>query len=228
MLYIYILYNMNSWIEHVKQYAHQNGLKYNEALQDIECKNSYIKGGSAKSAYIAKLLKTDKFDIKKMKSTPSAYLKTLSKNKEKQELENLDEELKQILNAKGGSAKSAYIAKLLKTDKIDIKKIKSTPTAYLSNKNSNHKELVEHENENLEDNNNHQDIIKYGDLNKMYETLEELKNEVNIFIQLPKNKQPQQQAKMTKLINKAKTYIGTSNTINLRLFNSKLKEILKQ
>ena len=97
---------MNSWIEHIKQYAHQNGLKYNEALKNTECKNSYYKGGkiykSPKAGYIAKLLQTpDKFDIKKMKKRPSPYLKKIAKNKRKQELENLDEELTQIFNAKG-------------------------------------------------------------------------------------------------------------------------------
>lgn len=35
---------VNKWIEHVKQYATNNGLKYKDALKDPNCKGSYTKG----------------------------------------------------------------------------------------------------------------------------------------------------------------------------------------
>ena len=34
----------NKWIEHVKQYAKKNNMKYNEAMKSAECKSSYKKG----------------------------------------------------------------------------------------------------------------------------------------------------------------------------------------
>lgn len=39
-----MLYKMaNPWIEHVKKYAKNNGLKYTDALKDAKCKSSYKK-----------------------------------------------------------------------------------------------------------------------------------------------------------------------------------------
>lgn len=34
----------NKWINHVKEYAKQHNLKYNDALKDTNCKSSYKKG----------------------------------------------------------------------------------------------------------------------------------------------------------------------------------------
>lgn len=31
----------NKWINHVKRYAQEHNMKYNEALKDMKCKNSY-------------------------------------------------------------------------------------------------------------------------------------------------------------------------------------------
>lgn len=85
----------NYWIEHVKQYAKENGISYKEAL--IESKQSYT-GGSIKSNYIAKLIatKNDKFDIKRIKN-PSNYLQTrynkvVEKVVDNEEEEEYDEE----------------------------------------------------------------------------------------------------------------------------------------
>jgi len=36
----------NNWIQHVKNYAKKNNMKYNEALKDPQCKSSYKKKGS--------------------------------------------------------------------------------------------------------------------------------------------------------------------------------------
>jgi len=36
----------NKWIEFVKKYSRDNNIKYNEALKDINCKNSYKQMGS--------------------------------------------------------------------------------------------------------------------------------------------------------------------------------------
>jgi hypothetical protein len=33
----------SAWIEHVKKYAKDNNMKYNEALKDAKCKSSYKK-----------------------------------------------------------------------------------------------------------------------------------------------------------------------------------------
>ena len=34
---------MNPWIQHVKAFAKKHGMKYNEALRNPQCKNSYRK-----------------------------------------------------------------------------------------------------------------------------------------------------------------------------------------
>ena len=36
----------NAWVNHVKQYASQNNLKYGDALKDPACKSSYTKTGT--------------------------------------------------------------------------------------------------------------------------------------------------------------------------------------
>jgi hypothetical protein len=68
---------MNKWIIHVKQFANDNQLNYNEALKHPYCKTSYhsISGGTLKSGYIKKLIKNGSFDIKRMKTEPSKWLK---------------------------------------------------------------------------------------------------------------------------------------------------------
>lgn len=35
---------VNKWVQHVKEYAAKNNIKYNDAMKDPQCKSSYIKG----------------------------------------------------------------------------------------------------------------------------------------------------------------------------------------
>lgn len=60
---------VNAWIEHVKQYSKDKGIKYSEAIKDPQCKSSYkptkaikaklplVKGGSKQSGMVAALIK---------------------------------------------------------------------------------------------------------------------------------------------------------------------------
>lgn len=84
---------MNKWIIHVKQFANDNQLNYNEALKHPYCKTSYhsISGGTLKSknaGYIKRMLSEGKFDIRKMKTEPSKWLK----NKYPEIMEQINEQ----------------------------------------------------------------------------------------------------------------------------------------
>jgi len=35
---------VNKWVEHVKNFSKQHNMKYNDALKDMNCKSSYVKG----------------------------------------------------------------------------------------------------------------------------------------------------------------------------------------
>jgi hypothetical protein len=60
---------VNAWIEHVKEFAKDKGIKYSDAIKDPECKSSYkptkaikekqplVKGGSKQSGMVAALIK---------------------------------------------------------------------------------------------------------------------------------------------------------------------------
>jgi hypothetical protein len=59
---------MNSWIDHIKQYALDHNIKYNEALKDPNAKLTY--GGSIKSDYVKRIMYFNKdnfnpFDVYK-------------------------------------------------------------------------------------------------------------------------------------------------------------------
>ena len=64
------------------------------------------------------------------------------------------------------------------------------------------------------------------DLFKMFDVFEEIKEQLKVFKASTKTKRPTEQAKLTRLINKAKA-LTNNNVINQRLFNSKLKEVMR-
>lgn len=47
----------NPWVNHVKEYSKEKGMKYRDALKDAECKASYTKTGSGLEAVVESMSK---------------------------------------------------------------------------------------------------------------------------------------------------------------------------
>ena len=80
---------MNNWINHVKSFANDNEMTYNEALRHPDCKQTYHTGGNARPYQIVSaLIAKGKFDLSKMRKAPSDYLKRQYNNKITESLNN--------------------------------------------------------------------------------------------------------------------------------------------
>lgn len=67
---------MSNWINHVKNYAEENNISYKEALTEAKTSYQQLKGGSARSDIVARILVNNpkKFNPNKIKN-PSKYIK---------------------------------------------------------------------------------------------------------------------------------------------------------
>ena len=76
--------HLQTWVNHVKQWASNNNCKYGQALKSVECRNSYKKGNSNDepvSEVKAKRKYTRKIKVEAPTELPKEVLNVIQKRK---------------------------------------------------------------------------------------------------------------------------------------------------